>query len=183
MTVEFSPPSDELSQGDLFADVPSVYVEDLRYLVKTDANAYSLQSASQPRKDDRTYPANAVEARTFGIVITHDCEIDKNLARALVYVALVRKLDDVAEEFRDGFRSNTRHRAFYLPSNEYLNGEHYADLRRMTPIRADALLTLSKVATMNQDGRRMLREHLFRFFSRQFLPSGWVDWPTDADEE
>jgi hypothetical protein len=179
--VEFSPPSDELSQGDLFVEVPSVYVQDLRYLVKTADNTFSLQAVAGQRRLDRPYPANAEETRTFGIVLTHDCEIDKEPRRALVHVALVRPLraPDVPEEHLDGFRANTRHRAFYLPTNDYLEGENYADLRRMTPLRVDVLLGLTKLASMNEDGRRMLREHIFRFFTRRYLPDDWIDWPED----
>jgi len=113
--------------------------------------------------------------------MTHDCEIDKDPRKALAYVALVRPLraPAIPEEHLAGFRDNTRHRAFYLPANDYLDGETYVDLRRMTPIRVDILLGLPKLATMNGDGRRMLREHLFRFFTRYHLPDDWVDWSED----
>lgn len=182
MAVEFSPPSEELSQGDLFEGVPSIYVDDLRYLVKTGENLFALQQGAQPRRADRTYPANASEVRSLGVVVTHDCEIDKDVRKALVYSVLVRTLraPDVPEEHLEGFRENRRHRAFYLPANEYLDGENYIDFRRMTPIRADLLLTLPKLASMNEDGKRMLQEHLFRFLTRRLLPDGWAGWPEDA---
>jgi hypothetical protein len=181
LAVEFSPPGGEPSQGDLFNAVPSMYAEDLRFMVKTADNAYSLHPEDPQRRNDRTYPANATEARSFGVLLTHDCEIDKQTRKALVHVALVRSLNApaVPEEHIDGFRTNRRHRAFYLPPNPYLNGENYVDLRRISTLRADVLLTLPKLASMNEDGRRMLREHLFRFFTRRYLPNEWVDWPED----
>jgi hypothetical protein len=183
LAVEFSPPSGELSQGDIFAAVPSAYVEDARFMVKVGPNSYAIQSDSQPRRGDRMYPANAVEARSFALLLTHDCEIDKNARRALAQLSLIRPLrvPDIPEEHIGGFRDNTRHRAFYLPPNDFLVGENYADLRRTTAIRVDALMEFERLASMNEDGRRMLREQLFRFFTRRYLPDAWVDWPEDAE--
>jgi hypothetical protein len=183
LPVAFGAPKDEISQGDLLADVPSALIEDLRYMVQTGEDTFKLDSDPQPRRLDRMYPSNAREVRTFGVVITHDCEIDKPSRRSLVYVALVRPLAGVAEEHREGFRSNTRHRAFYLPANEYLPDESYVDLRRMTPVVGNVIGELPRLACMNEDGRSMLREQLFRFFTRRFLPEEWADWPEEINNE
>lgn len=181
MPVEFAAPGDELSQGDLFADVPSLVVHDLRYMVKLDQNAYRLEDDPGQRRADRTYPANAEEARTHGVVLTHDCEVDKQTRKALIHVALVRPLTEqaVAADLHQQFRENTRHRAFYLPPNDFLEGESYVDLRRITAVRGDTLLELPRVASMNEDGRRMLREQLFRFYTRRYLPDEWIEWPEE----
>jgi hypothetical protein len=180
LPVEFAAPGDELSQGDLFEEVPSVVVHDLLFMVKSADNAFHLErERPASRRDDRTYPANAEEARAPGIVLSHDCEIDKQTRKTIVHVALVRPLDGVPEEHREGFRRNQRHRAFYLPPNGFLDGENYADLRRITVLRADTLLELTKRASMNEDGRRMLREQVFRFFTRRYLPDDWIDWPEE----
>lgn len=180
MPVEFGPPGPELSQGDLFDLVPSVYVHDLGYMSKTDTNKYSLlRNRPESFKLDAEHAATAMAIRRPAIVITHDCEIDKPHSRATLLMASVRPLAKIRKEDREGFRDNTRHRAFYLPETPYLTGENYADLRTVTTVRRDVLETLQKLASMGEDGRRMLREQLFRFFTRRFLPDDWTAWPND----
>jgi hypothetical protein len=180
MPVEFGPLGPELSQGDLFDLVPSVYVHDLGYMSKTDTTKYRLlRNRPESFKLDAEHAATAMAIRRPAIVVTHDCEIDKPHSRATVLMALVRPIDKVPDEHRDGFRDYTRHRAFYLPETSYLTGENYADLRAITTIRRDMLDELRRLASMSEDGRRMLREQLFRFFSRRFLPDDWTTWSDD----
>lgn len=182
MPVEFGPAAADLSQGDLIELVPSVYVRDFGYMVRLDADRYRLQAAKPDSFDvDREHAATATAVRRMGLVLTHDCEIDKAAARASALIALVRALTGVPEEHRAGFREYTRHRAFYLPESRYLPGEHYADLRAVTTVRRAALDSLQRRASMTEDGRRMLREQLFRFFTRRYLPSGWTEWPEDQE--
>jgi hypothetical protein len=178
LAVEFGLPADELSQGDLFAAVPAVYVKSLAHMVRLDESRYELRSTAPIQLNlEREHQANAVAVRAYAIVLSHDCEIDKNPRRASVQLAVVRPLAGVPDEHRDGFRANSRHRAFYLGAPEELDRlEHYADLRLITTIRKSALEPLARLASMNEDGRRMLREQMFRFFTRRFLPEDWITW-------
>jgi hypothetical protein len=68
-------------------------------------------------------------------------------------------------------------RAFYLPPGGFLDGEHYVDFRVITTIRRQTLEELTRVASMNDEGRLLLRAHLFRFFTRRTLPPDWLEWP------
>jgi hypothetical protein len=180
MPVEFGPPGPELSQGDLFDLVPSVYVHDLGYMSKTDTSKYRLlRHRPESFKLEVEHAATAMAIRRPAIVLTHDCEIDKPHSRSTVLMALVRAIDGVPEAHREGFRDYTRHRAFFLPETPYLEGESYADLRAVTTVRRDVLETLKRPASISEDGRRMLREQLFRFFTRRFLPDDWTTWPHD----
>lgn len=192
MPVEFGPPGPELSQGDLFELVPSVWVEDLGYMSKTaDGPPRFRLHRERPEqlKDDRPHPANAMNVRASGVVLTHDCEIDKDdKERASILVGLVRDLSEIEEDDREGIRQYTRHRAFYLPGGEqtgpggehsYLREDGYIDLRRITSIRRGTLEQLKRKAAMNEDGRLMLQEHLFRFFTRRLLPGDWTEWEAE----
>ena len=148
-----------------------VRLSDVRYEVRP-----------EPQHDPaKKHQANAVGLWAPAIVLSHDCEIDKNPKRATLLLALARPLDGVPDDAREGFRNNTRQRAFYLGAPEQLDGaEYYADLRIITTIRRVAFDDLDRVATINEDGRRMLREHLFRFFARRVLPEEWLGWQEDA---
>lgn len=192
MPVEFGPSGPDLSQGDLIELVPSVWVEDLGYLSKTaDAPPRFRLHRERPEqlKDDQPHPANAINVRAFGVVLTHDCEIDKDdKQRGSILVGLVRPLSSVSgEENQEGIRQYTRHRAFYLPASAsegdeafpYLAEDGYVDLRRITSVRRAALDELERKARMNEDGRLMLQEHLFRFFTRRILPEEWRAWESE----
>jgi hypothetical protein len=181
VAVEFGRPFDELSQGDLFALTPAVHVRSLEHLIRLDERRYELRPQAPPQLDlQREHQANAIAVRRAGLLLSHDCEIDKNPRRATALIAVVRPLEGVPEQHRDGFRANTRHRAFYLGAPDELDrDEHYADLRLVTTIRRDALEELARLASMNEDGRRMLREQIFRFYTRRFLPDDWTDWESD----
>jgi hypothetical protein len=191
--VEFGPLGPELSQGDLVELVPSVWVEDLGYLSKTaDGPPRFRLHRGRPEslKDERPHPANAMNVRAPAVVLTHDCEIDKDdQQKGSILVGLVRALDGVTgEDDQEGIRQYTRHRAFYLPASErnerdseedvYLQQESYIDLRRITSIRRGTL-DEQRRAAMNDDGRLMLQEHLFRFFTRRLLPDDWREWVTE----
>jgi hypothetical protein len=180
--IEFGPPAAELSQGDLVERAPSVHVASLDHIIKIDANRYELRSEAPLQLDlAKKHPANANAVRAPALVLSHDCEIDKNPARATLLLAIIRWLDGVPEEHRDGFRANTRQRAVYLGAPNVLGDrECYADLRIITTVRRDAFEQLSRVASMSEDGRRMLREHLFRFFTRRLLPEEWLGWEEEA---
>jgi hypothetical protein len=181
LPLAFVEPAGELSQGDLLLNVPSVYVTDLRYMVERgDAENFRLTREAPRRREDRAHQGNVLEMRKPGVILTHDCEIDKEPTRATLLVGAVRPIAAVNEADREGFRSNTRHRALYLPeSPPHLPEESYLDLRCITVLRRDALEQCARVASMNEDGRRLLREQLFRFFTRRYLPDGWVAWPEE----
>lgn len=182
MSVEFGPPAEDLSQGDLFSAAPSVYVRSLNVMVKTAESRFKLErDAPKTLKLEEEHQANAICARRYSLVLTHDCEIDKSTRNGSFLLAQVRPLSGVHERDRKGFEDNTRHRAFYLPPSEFLAGPHYADLRVVTTLRQDLASELARVASMNEDGRRMLREHIFRFFTRRYLPSDWLTWEEDTD--
>lgn len=104
MPVEFGPPAAELSQGDLFGGVPSAHVESLATLVRLDDRRFELREEAPEQFDlSRKHQVTTSGHRTHAIVLTHDCEIDKNPKRATLLMAAVRSLEAVPEEHRDGF--------------------------------------------------------------------------------
>lgn len=200
MPVGLDAPAEKLSQGDVFAEVPIVYVRSLAYMVKVDKNTFTLRQRAPEALDARnehqanvreasshTDPedpfGNAMGVRRFGVVLTHDCEIDKMVDRPSVLVALVRELGTVHEEHRAAIRSYAEKRTFYLPASEFLPTESFVDLRVVSTIRREQLETLHRVASMNEDGRMALRAQLFRFFVRRTLPPDWPSWPEDPEIE
>jgi hypothetical protein len=201
LAVEFLDPGETLlSQGDLLRAVPSVYVRSTAYLVATARNNYQVKRQPPEAVDPAAFAqanarevvdqqgedawANAIGGRRMAIVLSHDCELDKPGDKRYVQTALIRSLEDVPEAFRDGIREYEQKRAFYLPPNDYLEGENFVDLRMITTSRrAEVIDELERVAVMNEDGRVQLRFQLFSFYARKRLPEGWENWPDDVEEE
>ena len=209
MTVELGPAAGDLEQGDVFEMVPSVYVRSLAYMARLAENHYALRHQLPAGTDvgvgrqanvrevvldleagERDLPpdegedriGNAFGARRLGLVLTHGCEIDKMTENPMVTVAQVRELSGVHDDDRDSIRTYEQKRAFYLPPSEHLRDEHYADFRFLTTIRCNQVEQLGKLASMNEDGRRLLHFQLFRFFARKLLPPGWETWADEAEE-
>lgn len=200
MAVELVDPVGKLSQGDVLAAAPSVYVRSLSYLVKEAKNKYRLATklpqAVNPEDvgqanvrevldvEGEDPLGNAVGARRYGMVISHDCELDKTGSKRYVLVAQVRPLGGVPEDRRDSIRDYDQKRTLFIPPNGFLPGEQFADLRMLTTLRRDEVVDqLERVASLNEDGRLLLRFQLFRYFARKRLPDDWVTWPDEAEED
>jgi hypothetical protein len=124
---------------------------------------------------------NAVGARRLAIVIDHDCELEKDDEPRMVHLAQVKPLSGVHEDDRESITTYHQKRMFYLPPSEQLPEAHYADFRFITTLTRGVVDDLAKIASMNDDGRRLLHFQIFRFFARKRLPDGWTLWPDEAE--
>jgi hypothetical protein len=200
VAAEFVDPGAALSQGDLLLAVPSVYVRSLSYLIKTADNQFKLSPRPPQAEQRRGLPqvnvgeeveheakdpfGNAVGARRPGLVISHDCELDKTSGTPTVLVAQVRRLENMLDEDMDRIRAFREKRAFYLPPCDHLEGENFADLRVITTlVREDVIDQLDVAASLDEEGVEDLQAQLFRFFVRKRLPDEWIDWPREAEAE
>jgi hypothetical protein len=150
VAAEFVATREDLSQGDLILAVPSVYVRSLNYLIKTGDNQFKLSPRPPQAEQREGLPqmnvgeevehqaadpfGNAVGARRPGLVISHDCELDKTNGKRSVLVAQVRPIENMAADDIERIREFREKRAFYLPPCEQLDGEHFADLRVVTTL-------------------------------------------------
>lgn len=108
-------PVSSLSQGDIFQDVPSVYVP-------------------------RGTPFTGTVQVAKGILLTHSCELDNSNSRATITFGLIRPLANVQEEFKAPIREGRNLRLLYLPSNDDpLLEEGYVDLSRLSSVRREAV--------------------------------------------
>jgi hypothetical protein len=199
VSAAFVDPVERLSQGDLLLEVPSTYVLSLAYLHQVAKGKFHLKnsppSAAQAMAAQTNVRetvevegldsfGNAVGARRPAIVLSHDCELDKEGAKRYVLVAQVRPLVDVPDAHRDSIRHLAQKRALYLPPTDHLPGEYFADFRSVTTLRRHEVADkLRRVASLNEEGRELLQFQLFRFFVRKRLPGDWVDWTPEAEED
>lgn len=140
---------EEISQGDIFPDVPVLY-----------AKAHTFDGES---------PAIHPDIRHVnGILLTHDCEYEKK-SSIYIYVAEIVSLKSAESGQAKYIRDGRVISAFYLPRlalNQQELGECYADLRRIS--RVDKrLLDLRKnlrIASLGGDARLALQRSIGVFF-------------------
>lgn len=94
---------------------------------------------------------------------------------------MIREIALVHPDDQEAIRTYDEKLTLYLPKNEFLGDETYVDFRIITTVKADALTGLKRVASLNDDGRLLLRAQLFRFYARKRLPDERVDWLDEGE--
>jgi hypothetical protein len=167
-------------------------------MIQVDRNRFELRKTFVgTHKPNIEHKANASEVRAAGVVLSHDCELDKVTTSATVLVGLVRLPDKIQE----GIRENAHLRALYVPPSPRLTAalldgtdadetvgtgeelEAYIDFRRVTTIVRPPVNELTLAASMNEDRKMLLQAQLFRFFSRRVLPSAWSEWEVEDETD
>ena len=104
--------------------------------------------------------------RTTAIVLSHDCEIDKDdRHRAL---AMVRPITEIQAEHRDGLRRGDQLSAFPLESQDEEPSmvESFVDFRRVTTVRPQLLAQSQRHASLAEEVRKALAEHYWNYLHR-----------------
>ena len=177
-------PASELSQGDVLEAVPfsDVYIPEIflekRSLSRADEQLLAEASSETPPKGGRIVwvrrdacpTANesgclaAVWAQP-GIVLSHDCEIDKPGRRLRIHVAPVHLASRLDGNAREAIFAQRRPALMPLPEVPQL-GDCYADLRQGMPILHGRLKDLNRMASMTEAARGRLWAQLIAFYSR-----------------
>jgi hypothetical protein len=99
----------------------------------------------------------------LGIILSHDCEIDKE--RKYILVAPVRPFLLVPDEHKETIHSNTQYRTLYLPEKGEDMPAGYADFRRISPVRMELLSLERRIASLTPDAVLLLQSQLVLFFT------------------
>jgi len=155
------PPEMEFWQGDLFGDVPWTYVRDLDF-VEPAGNGFRLSGLPAVGHRSRLV-TNA--GRGMGMLVTHECTVDKGQETPLAFARVFLLASQRRSAFQDRIRSGEIVSSFYLPAADLIE-ESYADFRFITSIDPRHLRQLTRVASLNPEGRDALREQFIRFWTR-----------------
>ncbi len=101
----------------------------------------------------------------FGMVLSHDCEIDKDPKYRMV--ALIRPLSEVRSDGQEIIRANRNFSACYLPAYAEIIGESYVDFRRITTLHPDFLENSERIASLTDEAVKYIQTQLFRFLTRR----------------
>jgi hypothetical protein len=132
--------ADAFNQGDIFADVPFL-------------EAYG----------ESTY---GTVKSTYGIVISHDCDLDKYLKPSVpltpeessawrITMALVHPLSDLSADRQGNVRADNMPRFFFLPAEDDL-ADLCVDLWTEQPVAMEGLLECKRVASLSPETRVLL---------------------------
>lgn len=174
----YQPPLPQIAQGDIFADVPSIYLPNsaITFPRRRDmkrgpgADLYILDDESR-HPQARPFDPNGDEViadiqMTYGILLTHACEMD-NSRKANLAFALIRPMRPMPEEDRVRIRSGANLRVLHLPASDSAGlEESYVDFSRITSLRPQALDNMPRILSATSVLLTALYVGLARYFTR-----------------
>lgn len=160
---------ENLSQGDIVTNLPFLIpTSPLKYLkhenLRGNRPGWSESATPVPLKDGRVQIVGLGKSLP-GIVISHDCELDKARDKPRVILAAVLPMSAVAPEQHPVILEQ-RHRA-YLPLPDLPSlGTCFANLRMIVTLDRDLVTKMPAIASMTEAGKTRLRGQLVEFFLR-----------------
>jgi hypothetical protein len=155
-----------LWQGDIIAEVPvAVALYPLTQLTRNKDQKDWGESLSWTPNREGVANLIARGRRANVIVLSHECEIDKNESKGRVTVAPVIPIDRLSDEERDRVWSQRRLCKMPLPEIPNL-GSCYGDLRQISAVDRQYVQTKNRLASISDEGLGRLRLQLIAFFTR-----------------
>jgi hypothetical protein len=164
----------ELSQGDIFYGLPfCTPVLPVVHLSlgqgKGGKAIWTPTAAPGSTRPDQKNHALVAYRLGYGIIVSHDCAIDKPNRTGRILFAPVASIAVLDTLTQDAVRRQAHLSAMYLPDLAEV-GEAYADLRLITPFPRDIIAELKQVASLSDAARRRLHQAIVAFFVRLELP-------------
>lgn len=168
----YTAPVADVSQGDIFTRVPSVYVPSPVQVGRFVTGRGGVAQVELTDVGQEGFPWSSEQAVVtrgafpYGVMLTHDCEIDKDDRYRLM--AMVRPIEGAPAEAIDEIRIGGRRRFFHLPAESeiYDFPESYIDFRRLTAVRVPVLQLCPRVLSMSEHLRSSMREALITYLTR-----------------
>jgi hypothetical protein len=163
----------QLCQGDILERVPHLFLkEQPRPLRKTTVPknriVYELEELAEgalPITPEEGALVPAACQVTRAMLLTHDCEIDKDKKHRTV--ALVRPLPaNMPDQDRATIQQNQRFPFFYLPAGGDQLPESYVDFRRLCTVSPQWVDTAARLASLTIAARQAMLLQLLRFLTR-----------------
>jgi hypothetical protein len=160
----------ELSQGDIFDGLPFCTPElpVVHLSPGTGRGAKPIWTPSDPAtsfRPDQKNRALVAYRMGHGIVVSHDCAIDKPKRNGRILFAPVVSIAVLDTLTQDVVRRQGHFSSMYLPGLPGL-GDAYADLRLITPFPRDIVDELRQVASLTDAARTRLHQAIVAFFVR-----------------
>ena len=163
----------DLSQGDIVGPIPIVSVTyPPKYLQKNNfrGNISGLLESLEVKKEkDGRISVFSAGHLMWGIVLSHDCDVDKPKENKTVLVASIGRIEDVPQEHQETITSQSNIPRMFLPSVPSI-GDCYAALRTTVYVPRDLVDSAPRIASMSDQARDFLQARIVAFFTRRKLP-------------
>lgn len=161
-------PRPKLSQGDILASVPGICIRGtVTRIEKGDNRTYhianGLGEGSAQTGEKLSIAAGC--RYTKAILITHDCEIDKEHVKTLI-VCPVLPLSSLASKSQDLVRRNRVYSRLHLPRYREALVESFVDLAQFSTIEKAHLANGQRILSLSDLGRHALYLQLIRWLTR-----------------
>jgi hypothetical protein len=163
----------QLCQGDILERVPHLFLkEQPRPLHKTTLPGkrvvYELEELTEgalPATPEEGALVPATCQVTRAMVLTYDCEIDKDKKHRTV--VLIRPIpSSMPETDRSTIGENRKYAFFYLPAGGDQLPESYVDFRRICTVSPQCVDSAVRLASLTREGRQAMVLQFFRFLTR-----------------
>jgi hypothetical protein len=159
-------PDPRLSQGDIVNHVPvAVVLHPLTQLSQNKGDTVWRDSAMwTPNKEGVGNLLSRGRVMPV-LVLSHECEIDKNESKGRVVVAPIAPLTNLREDEQENVLAQRRFSKMPLPEVPTL-GSCYADLRLTAAVDRQYLDVARRIASLSDAAVGRLRLQLIAFFTR-----------------
>ena len=163
----------ELSQGDVFEDIPIVLAPRPIQYVRPQTFSKGVKgwvSSSSPFKDPsgRTVLFAAGHV-SLAMAISHDCEFDDQQGSKSILCARIELLSSAPPEHQPIIARQQNLPRMYLPQLPGI-GDCYANLRSVATIDRQVIQNAKRIACMTSEAREFLQARLVTFFLRREFP-------------
>ena len=163
-------PRSDLSQGDVLSAASiGVITSPIRFLrhETLSKGRGGWSESDQPVPRDNKVPMLAMGQVGAVVVLSHDCEIDKQQSR--VIVAPILPISSLDAKTQQATLAGKIFALGPLPDVPGL-GTHYFDFRSTTAVARAGVNSLTRVASLTDEGVKLLQARIFGFFTRREIP-------------
>jgi hypothetical protein len=175
-------PQRELWQGDIIADLPfwtitreTVFLEKRTVATRSEGSKEFLVDCEAPKQDSQGFFRFLGRARYApGIILTHDCELDKNRKTRRLQVVRLGDVEDLSTEERHKVMNQASYSKLVLPEVPTLDRTMFVDFQIQITLDTRLVESKPKLASLSEFGRRRLRVGLLYYFLRKAPPEEFV---------
>jgi hypothetical protein len=160
---------EEISQGDIYSGIPfSSPALPITHLKKETISgkrtAWLPSKPPETRSESSQNFALYAYRLGFGIIISHNCAIDKPHSQGRILMAAVRDVSVLDSRTQQSLQEQRTRALLLLPGLKGV-GDCYADLRTITPIPRDIVEQSPRVASLSDAAVLRLATHLVTYLT------------------
>jgi hypothetical protein len=163
----YEQPRQKFSQGDIFEVAPHIFL-DPPLLALTPAENGSQKSEKEPFStfdDSKGQDIVARCKRTTAILITPDCEIDKETLHYW-HICPVVPLSKLSGSAQGHVKRNRFYSRYFLPRSGNVISDSFVDFNQLSTIAPDFLKAAKRIVSLSDLGRQGLYVQFIRWLTR-----------------